>query len=86
MTLDIQFKLKSNPNYIKYLRENSNWYKLLTRDPNMFDKFKEEVMINYKLRPVDKISKTLDTISMIQNLISTMKQYFFFTYYDKIQM
>lgn len=73
MTLDVQFKLKSNPNYIKYIRENSNWYKILLRDPNMFDRFKEEVMVNYKLRPVDKIEKTLNTIEMLQNLINTMK-------------
>ena len=73
MTLEVQYKLKSNPNYIKYLRENSTWYKILTRYPSKFEEFKQEVMVNYKLRPVDKISKTLDTITMIQNLLSTMK-------------
>lgn len=73
MTLDIQFKLKSNPNYIKYLRENSYWYKILTRDPSMFKEFVNEVKVNYKLRPIDKINNALSTIEMMQTIISTMK-------------
>ena len=73
MTLDIQFKLKSNPNYIKYLRENSYWYKILTRDPSMFKEFVNEVKVNYKLRPIDKINNAISTIEMIQTIMSTMK-------------
>ena len=29
MTLELQFKIKNNPYYARYLRENSNWYKIL---------------------------------------------------------
>ena len=42
MNLDTQFKLKNNPLYIKYLRENSHWYKVLNREPNSFKLFEEE--------------------------------------------
>lgn len=73
MSLDIQFKLKSDPNYIKYLRENSHWYKLLTRNPLLFDEFKEEMKTNYKLRPIDKINNALSTIEMLQSIMSTLK-------------
>lgn len=73
MSLDIQFKLKSNPNYIKYIRENSIWYKKLTRNPNFFNDFVDEVKEKYKLRPVDKITNTLNTIEMLQNIMSTIK-------------
>ena len=73
MSLDIQFKLKSDPNYIKYIRENSYWYKILTRNPNLFDEFKEEVKTNYKLRPIDKINNALNTIEMLQSIMSTLK-------------
>ena len=55
MTLEVQFKLKSNPLFIKYLHENSYWYKILNRDPEMFNEFIEEVKKNYKLRATDKI-------------------------------
>ena len=73
MFLETQFKLKSNPNYIKYLRENSYWYKALTIKPNMIDKFIEEVKEKYKLRRIDKINNTLNTIETIQNILSTLK-------------
>jgi len=73
MNLDTQFKLKNNPLYIKYLRENSYWYKMLNREPNSFKIFEEEVKINYKLRPEDRISQALDYIEMIETIMSTLK-------------
>ena len=72
MTLDTQFKLKSNPLYIKYLHENSNWYKILNRDPAMFKEFVEEMKTNYKLRPSDKLDRALSTFEMISTIISTL--------------
>ncbi|MBQ9071783.1 MAG: hypothetical protein IJY25_01310 [Bacilli bacterium] len=72
MTLDVQFKLKSNPLYIKYLHENSYWYKILNRDPSMFNEFVEEVKTNYKLRPSDKINKMLSTFEMVSAIVSSL--------------
>ena len=72
MTLDTQFKLKSNPLYIKYLHENSNWYKILNRDPNMFNSFVEEVKTNYKLRPSDRLDRALSTFEMLTTILSTL--------------
>lgn len=73
MTLEVQFKLKSNPLYIKYLHENSYWYKILNRNPEMFSEFVNEVRTNYKLRPTDKINKALSTFEMISSVISALK-------------
>lgn len=73
MTLEVQFKLKNNPLYIKYLHENSYWYKTLNRNPDMLDEFVNEVRINYKLRPSDKINKALSTFEMISSVISALK-------------
>ena len=50
MRIDIQFKIKSNPLYIKYLHENSYWYKILNRNPDMINDFINEAKTNYKLR------------------------------------
>lgn len=72
MTLDLQFKLKSNPMYLKYLRENSHWYKILNRDPEMFNTFIEEMKTVYKLRPSDKINKALSTFEMVTAIISSL--------------
>ena len=73
MNLDIQFKLKNNPLYIKYLRENSHWYKVLNREPNSFKLFEEELKVNYKLRPSDRFSQALDYIEMFETIMSTLK-------------
>jgi len=73
MTLDLQFKLKSNPLFIKYLHENSYWYKILNRDPEMFNEFVQEVKKNYKLRPSDRINEAINTFEMITSIFSALK-------------
>lgn len=73
MILDLQFKIKNNPNYQRYLREHSYWYKTLNRDPSTFRVFEEEVKDAYQLRTSDKISKALDTLEMVSALMSTLK-------------
>lgn len=73
MTLDLQFKIKENEYYKTYLREHSYWYKTLNRDPNTFKAFEEEVKEFYGLRPVDRITKALNTIEMVQSIMSTLR-------------
>lgn len=72
MPLEVQFKLRSNPLYIRFLRENNIWYKRLIRDPDSFKLFVEEMKTKYKLRPSDKINKVVDTINVVSNLLSSM--------------
>jgi len=73
MKLELQYNIRSNPNYVKYLRENSNWYKILNRNPEMFKQFTEEVKEKYRLRPTDRIYKALETMELLQNVLSTIK-------------
>lgn len=73
MTLETQFALKNNPYFSKYIRENSNWYKILNREPGMIKNFEEEVKVNYKLRTSDKINKALETLEMIESIMGTLK-------------
>ena len=69
MTLDVQFRIKNNPLYLEYIRYNSNWYKLLNRNPLLIKKFEEEVKKYYKLRASDKIKNAMETFSLIQNML-----------------
>lgn len=73
MSLDIQFKLKSNPLYIRFIHENSYWYKILNRDPNMWSEFVESVKDTYHLRATDRLSNAIDTIDMVTKVISALK-------------
>lgn len=72
MPLEIQFKLRENPLYIKYLRENNIWYKKLNRNPELFNEFENEMKAKYKLRTTDKIEKIVDTIDLVSNLFNNM--------------
>lgn len=72
MTREIQYKLLNNPNYVRYLRENSYWYKILNRT-NDFKSFENEVKNNYKLRTIDKIEKVTETLDFMGKIISTFK-------------
>lgn len=73
MVLELQFKIKNNPNYLRYLHEHSNWYKELNRNPNAFPAFEERVKEEYRLRPSDKLEQMINTIDMLQTVISTLK-------------
>lgn len=73
MTLETQFKINSNPNYIRFIRENSIWYKILNRDPMEFKKFEDAVKDKYKLKPSDRINKMIDDINMLQKFIEVLK-------------
>lgn len=73
MILELQFKIKNNPNYLEYLRTNSYWYKYLNRNPNNFKMFEEEVKQFKRNKLTNKIGETFKTIEMLQNVLSTMK-------------
>ena len=73
MTLELQFKLKSNPLFIKYLHENSYWYKILNRNENSFFEFVEDMKVKYKLTTSDKINRTIDSIGMLQSFLEVLK-------------
>jgi hypothetical protein len=73
MTLETQFQIKSNPYYLRYLREHSEWYKYLNRNPNLINEMIEKAKEYYGLRPTDKIGKALDTLELVQNILTTIK-------------
>ena len=73
MQIDVQQKLNSNKQLLDYLHTHSYWYKYLNRNPAYFDAFVEEVKDTYKLRPSDKVNRILDTLEVLQTLMSTMQ-------------
>lgn len=73
--MDVRVKLfiDSNPNYKRYLRTNSYWYKTLIRNPEMIDAFASEVKEKYRLRTSDKISDIIDKINMVSKFINVLR-------------
>ncbi len=73
MQLDTQFKLKQNPYYINYLRSNSYWYKILTREPTKVNDFIGEFKKYNRQVKTNKISETLEYIEMLGTIMSSLK-------------
>ncbi|MGI6329986.1 MAG: YlbE-like family protein [Bacilli bacterium] len=73
MNLDVQFKINSDPNLKRYLRENSYWYKSLNRNPFYLNEFINEMKEKYQLRTSDKISNIVETIEMINLALTFLK-------------
>ncbi len=74
MTVDVQYKLKQNNFYLKYLRSHSNWYKYLNRNPVSFKFFEDDVKNFYKLTKVDRFEKTLNTIEIVTKILGTVNE------------
>ena len=73
MNVEIQYRLRSNSNDIKYLREKSYWYKFLNRNKNYFKQFEEEMKKEYKLTSEDKINKMANSINMLSKFIDILQ-------------
>ena len=73
MTIDIQYRLSSNPLYIKFIREYSYWYKFLNRNPAYFNDFVKDIKNKYKLNPTDKLNRMLDNINMLETFLDVLK-------------
>ncbi len=72
MSIELQFRMKNNPMYEQYLRENSHWYKYLNRDPASFRYFEEEMKERYRLRASDKLSDLSDNLILIEKFMSIL--------------
>lgn len=73
MSIDLQYKIKNNLMYKKFLRENSIWYKYLNRNPLSFNDFISDMKDKYELKPSDRLNKVLNNISLIQNFLDVLK-------------
>ncbi len=73
MDFKIKIALDSNPDYRRYLRSNSYWYKTLNRNPERLNDFVSEVKEKYKLRTTDKINNIIDKIDMVSKFINVLR-------------
>lgn len=73
MHLETQFRIKSDSNYSRYLRENSRWYKILNRSPERFNEFVNEMKERYKLRTSDKIGDLSNKLDLVRSVLSVLQ-------------
>ena len=73
MTTELQLKISSDPRLVSFIRQYPIWYKRLNRTPLWFREFNEDMKDKFKIRPSDKLNKTLENISMIQAFLDVLK-------------
>lgn len=73
MNREVLEKLKQDPKYLKYLRQNSLWYKTLNRDSNKYNEFVKAMKVKYKLRTIDKIDNFVDSVDLITKILDASK-------------
>ena len=72
MNLDLQFKIKNDKNLLNYLRQNSNWYKYLNRNPASIVEMEKEMKESYQLRAEDKLRKFGRQLEMISTFLDVL--------------
>ena len=73
MNIKIQFMLESSQLLKRYLREHSNYYKDIIRNPVYINNIIELMKKDYKLTFPDKLEKIKDNIGMIYSFIDVIK-------------
>ena len=73
MNLNTQFKLYNDELLHRYIRENSYWYKILNRNPDLINEMVKEMKDRYKLNTGDKIERIGEKLSMIDTILKVIE-------------
>lgn len=66
-------KLLEKPEYYNYLKENSEWVRVLKRHPEKYNDFVKFIKRKYKLRAQDKVNNAINNMSVLSEVLSTLK-------------
>lgn len=73
MNINVQYKLKTNQNLLRYLKDNSYWYKYLNRNEECLRLFEEKMKEDYKLTSLDKLNDFSKNLRMIVKFMDILK-------------
>ena len=73
MSLELQYRINSDPRLKQFLRENSYWYKYLNRSNTYLKPFISDMKDKYKLKTTDKINKLTNNISMVRAFLDVLR-------------
>ncbi len=73
MNIEIQYKIKSNLNDLRYLREKSYWYKYLNRNKTNLKYFEEEMKKSYQITTEDRMKKMINNIDSLSKIMDILK-------------
>ena len=73
MDINIEYLLNSDPLLKRYLREHSNYYKELIRNPLFINELIVLMKKEYHLTLPDKLDKIKDNISLVNTFMDVLK-------------
>lgn len=73
MKYETKIFIYNNPNLLRYLRENSMWYKRLNRGESI-SIMEEEMKAKYGLRLKDKVDKISTGIDLVNAFMDATKE------------
>ena len=73
MDFNTQQKIFKDDMLHRYLRENSHWYKILNRHPELINNMVQEMKDKYKLNPGDKIERLGERLSMLESILKVLE-------------
>ena len=73
MEIELQKKFIDNQKLYNHLKQNSEWIKILNRNPELFKNFENAMKEKYKERTTDKVDEMLDNIDLITSFLNAMK-------------
>ena len=73
MDINTQQKIFKDDMLHRYLRENSHWYKILNRHPELINNMIQEMKDKYKLNPGDKIERLGERLSMLESILKVLE-------------
>ena len=73
MDISTQQKIFRDDMLHRYLRENSHWYKILNRHPELINDMMQEMKDKYKLNPGDKIERLGERLSMVESILKVLE-------------
>ena len=73
MDINTQQKIFKDDMLHRYLRENSHWYKILNRHPELINNMVQEMKDKYKLNTGDKIERLGERLSMVESILKVLE-------------
>lgn len=73
MNVNAQIRINNDPVLKKFIRENPSWYKYLNRDSDNIKLLINDMKNTYKLNISDRISKTMENLSLIESFLNVLK-------------
>ena len=73
MDISTQQKIFKDDMLHRYLRENSHWYKILNRHPELINDMIQEMKDRYKLNTGDKIERLGERLSIVESILKVLE-------------